>query len=205
MLTLSYSLPAQKYDSPEKMNAFNEALLESCAPCPASALLRWVRICPEKEMEATMFTIKEHPPLKPGEGLPERSLALADPGYFSALQIPLLSGRFFTSDDRPAARRRSSSASQLPAIFPGRKSGWQAFMCCVQNDADYEIVGVVGDTLWQVGQPIRPTMYFPFLMGRATMEGSTLPFARSPIHWQCPFRCRSRLQRSIPNCPFPMC
>jgi hypothetical protein len=28
MLTLQYSLPQKKYDTPEKVNAFNEALLE---------------------------------------------------------------------------------------------------------------------------------------------------------------------------------
>jgi putative ABC transport system permease protein len=33
------------------------------------------------------------------------------------------------------------------------------------NDVDYEIVGVVGDTLYQVGKEPGPTMYFPILEG----------------------------------------
>jgi putative ABC transport system permease protein len=33
------------------------------------------------------------------------------------------------------------------------------------KDSDYEIVGVVGDTLFQVGVPVMATMYFPMLVG----------------------------------------
>ena len=48
----------------------------------------------------TVFTVKEHAPLKTGEDLPDAMVRWADPGYFSALGIPLVSGRFFTSDER---------------------------------------------------------------------------------------------------------
>jgi hypothetical protein len=43
-----------------------------------------------------VFTVKEHPPLKAGEDLPEALVRWADPDYFSALGIPLVNGRFFT-------------------------------------------------------------------------------------------------------------
>ena len=35
----------------------------------------------------------------------------------------------------------------------------------VPGVVDYEIVGVVGDTLYQVGKEPKPTMYFPLLEG----------------------------------------
>ena len=34
VLTMGYSLPATKYDSPEKVNAFNETLLERVRAMP---------------------------------------------------------------------------------------------------------------------------------------------------------------------------
>ncbi len=42
------------------------------------------------------------------------------------------------------------------------------------GDADYEIVGVVADTLHQVGQPIKPAMYFPILNGQSGPGGAIL-------------------------------
>ena len=45
---------------------------------------------------------------------------MADPGYFSALQIPLLSGRFFTSEDRAGQPKTIIISHQLAQqYFPG--------------------------------------------------------------------------------------
>jgi hypothetical protein len=42
------------------------------------------------------------------------------------------------------------------------------------QNADYEIVGVVADTLYQVGQLSKATMYFPVLNGGSSAPGLTL-------------------------------
>jgi putative ABC transport system permease protein len=112
------------------------------------------------------FTIREHPALKPGELFPDALTRWADPGYFSALQIPLLKGRFFTSDDQLDRSRKVLVSSQLARqYFPGENPVGKTIHIPAHNDADFEIVGVVGDTLWQVGKPAFPTMYFPILEG----------------------------------------
>jgi predicted permease len=104
--------------------------------------------------------------LKPGELLPDALIRSADPGYFSALQIPLLKGRFFTGDDRlDRAKKVIISSALARQYFPGEDPIGKSIHVPGHNDADYEIVGVVGDTLWQVGKPITPTMYFPLLEG----------------------------------------
>ena len=64
--------------------------------------------------------MKEHPPLKPGEDLPEALVRWADPGYFSALGIPLVNGRFFTNDERGARSYKVIVSRQLVRqYFPG--------------------------------------------------------------------------------------
>jgi putative ABC transport system permease protein len=42
------------------------------------------------------------------------------------------------------------------------------------GNADYEIVGIVADTLYQVGQPDKATMYFPVLNGGSVVGSLTL-------------------------------
>ncbi len=101
VLTMSYSLPAKKYETPEKVNAFNETLLERVRPMPGVRAAGLVSSLPGAGPGGDdAFTITEHPPIAPGTAMPDALIRWADPGYFSALQIPLLSGRFFTSDDR---------------------------------------------------------------------------------------------------------
>jgi putative ABC transport system permease protein len=167
VLTLDYGLPAQKYSSPAKVNAFNETLLEELRDLPGVRAVALGSVLPgEGNGGDDIFTIKEHPVPKPGELLPDALTLWADPGYFSALRIPLLKGRFFTSDDR-LDRAKKVVISNLLArqYFPGENPVGKSLHVYAYNNTDYEIVGVVGDTLWQVGKPAEPIIYFPILDG----------------------------------------
>jgi predicted permease len=167
VLTLNYSLPAQKYSTPEKVNALNEALLEKLRAMPGVRAVALGSVLPgEGNGGDDIFSIPEHPALKPGDVLPDALTLWADPGYFSALQIPLLNGRFFTGDDRLDRAKKVIVSSQLARqYFPGENPVGRIVHVAAYNNADYEIVGVVGDTLWQVGKPPTPAMYFPMLDG----------------------------------------
>ncbi len=149
VLTMSYSLPTEEYDSPEKVNAFNEALLERVRSMPgvrAAALGSMVPGAGAGEDDA--FTIPEHPPIAPGTLQADALYRTADPEYFSALQIPLLKGRFFTSEDR-VDRPKTVIISRLLAqqYFPGENPLGRHLHVVPYGNADYEIVGVVADTL----------------------------------------------------------
>ena len=98
--------------------------------------------------------------------------ARPSPEYFSTLQIPLLSGRFFTNDDRAGRPKTIIISHQLAQqYFPGENPLGKHLLVPSHGNADYEIVGVVGDTLSQVGQPGRPTMYMPVLNGESNRAG----------------------------------
>jgi putative ABC transport system permease protein len=171
VLTLSYSLPAQKYDTPEKVNAFNESLLERLRAMPGVRAAGLGMVLPGAGwQDDDIFTIPEHPPVKPGAELPDALYREADPGYFSALQIPLVQGRFFTGDDRLDRGDKIIIDQQLARqYFPGENPlGKHLHVPAHQSKiANYEIVGVVGDTLYQVGKPPKATMYFPVLAGKS--------------------------------------
>lgn len=166
VLTMSYSLPAKKYDSPEKVNAFNETLLEKVRAMPGVRSAALGSVMPGAGAgENDIFTIPERPPITPGDSLPDALFRTADPGYFSTLQIPLLKGRFFTENDRPS-HPKTMIINRLLAqqYFPSEDPLGKHLHVAARNDV-YEIVGVVDDTLHRVGQPVKATMYAPVLTG----------------------------------------
>jgi predicted permease len=173
MLTLQYGLPDKKYDKPEKVNAFNEALLERVRSIPGVRAAALGNTVPGAGYWGDdVFTVKEHPPIVAGQELPDGLTRWADPGYFKALGIPLVSGRFFTNDDRVAQSYKVIVSRELvrqyfPNEYPiGKHLRVPAHAQPGAPDRiDYEIVGVVGDTLFQVGKDPKATMYFPVLEG----------------------------------------
>ena len=176
VLTMGYSLPEEKYNRPEKINAFDETLLERVRAIPGVRAAALGTDVPGAGYGGDdVFTIPEHPPISPGAALPDALIRAADPDYFSALQIPLLRGRFFTRDDRAGHPRTVIISRQLARqYFPGENPLGKHMHVPAHKNADYQIVGVVGDTLYQVGQPMRPTMYFPILFGDSDVRGFTL-------------------------------
>ena len=173
MLTLQYDLPDKKYNIPAKMNAFNEALLQRVRAIPGVHGAALGNVVPGAGYWGDfVFTVKEHPSLKPGEELPSALARWADPGYFTALGIPLVSGRFFNTDERGSRSYKVIVSRQLvQQYFAGDGAIGKHLRVPahphpqVSGEADYEIVGVVGDTLYRAGQEPKPTMYFPVFEG----------------------------------------
>jgi predicted permease len=188
VLTLDLNLPVQKYGNPQKVNAFNETLLEKLRAMPGIRAVALGSNLPGEGFGSDRdFTIQEHPRLKPGEGIPDALARWADPGYFSALQIPLLRGRFFTSDDRlDRARKVLVSSLFARQYFPGENPVGRSIHVLDQKGAGYEIIGVVGDTPWQVGQPIRPIMYFPILGGGSDGQSLAIRTDSDPLAMSVP-------------------
>ncbi|HLV87511.1 MAG TPA: FtsX-like permease family protein [Candidatus Sulfotelmatobacter sp.] len=98
--------------------------------------------------------------------LPEALFRTADPGYFSALQIPLLSGRFFTGADRAGRPKTVIISDQLARQYFSGENPLGKHLRSTRVHGDYEIVGVVADTRYQVGHPDIVTEYFPVLNGK---------------------------------------
>jgi putative ABC transport system permease protein len=194
VLTLHYSLPVDKYDTPEKVNAFNDALLERVRSMPGVRSAALGNTVPGAGYWGDfVFTVKEHPPLKTGEDRPEALSRWADPGYFGALGIPLVNGRFFTSDDRGARAYKVIVNQQLAQRYfhnedpIGKHLRVPAHaLAGAPDNFDYEIVGVVGDTLYQVGKEPKAAMYFPMLGG--DMSGGMLAVhtASEPLQFSVP-------------------
>jgi ABC-type antimicrobial peptide transport system permease subunit len=80
----------------------------------------------------------------------------------------------FTSDDRPGHPETIIISQRLAQqYFPGENPIGQHILIGATGEKR-QIVGVVGDTVYQVGEPIMPAMYLPVLSGTSNPWGFAL-------------------------------
>lgn len=168
VLTMNFFLRGDKYSKPEQIVSFDTQLLEQVRRLPGVSAAGLTNVVPgDGYYGDTEVKVSEHPPLPLGE----HRFALfrtADPGYFQAMGIPLVEGRFFSDNERLDHDKFVIVNREFVRLFFSKEDpigkhihvNWRS-----SAGEDYEIVGVVGDTLWKVGRPVREMMWFPILAG----------------------------------------
>ena len=168
VLTMRYFLRGESYSKPEQIISAQTQLLERVRHLPGVAAAGLTNVVPGDGLYGdTTFSIPEHPPQPPGK----RDSALfrtADPGYFQAMQIPLVKGRFFTSNERLNNSNFVIINQKLAReFFPNEDPlgkhltvSWRS-----PSPENYEIIGIVGDTRYLLNEPVRSMMWFPILSG----------------------------------------
>ncbi len=169
VLTMRFSLPDVRYNSREKVAAFYERLLPQLRAIPGVKVAGIATALPGQGYGGdSRFSITEHP-VPPKGAMLDAIVRGVDPGYFSAMQIPLLSGRFFEDRERlEDARSVIISKAFAREYFPGEDplgKHIQASDFAGGPPEGFEVVGVVGDTLWSLTEPVGSMMYFPLASG----------------------------------------
>jgi len=167
VMTMKFGLPEIQYDTREKVMLFHQSLLERIRRLPGVHGAALVSTPPGAGPNGDrVFTIVEKP--APSYSLQYDAMTLiADPQYFSVMQIPLLRGRVFTEHERLGNTHYIVISKKFVDQFLSGddpigkhvRSGWDT------NVENYEIIGEVGDTVYDVTKPIEATMYFPILSG----------------------------------------
>jgi len=159
VLTMQVSLPAVRYDFPAAVH-FYQDLLARVRNYPGVQAAGLVTTLPGDGYGGDNgFAIQGRPPLPQGKG----QLALTrwvDPEYFAALGIPFQSGHTFDHDQFlvPGSEVIISAAFQRQ-YFSGEDPVGNTIL--TMGERPYRIAGVVGDTLFSIGEQTRPMMYFP--------------------------------------------
>ncbi|MEM9056172.1 MAG: ABC transporter permease [Pseudomonadota bacterium] len=150
------------HPEPAERSAFEQALLTRLEARPeldtvatASALPLLPAMYSLESIELLGTTI--------GEGLRASANAVS-PGYFGALDVPLLSGRLFGVEDDFDSQRVAIVSQRFATRFFGDASplGEQLRFGVMSGPGDWTIVGVVGDVL-DAGpaKPPQATVYVP--------------------------------------------
>jgi predicted permease len=156
---MDFSLPAARYDFPNAVQLY-QALLTRVRHYPGVQAAGLVSTLPGDGYGGDNgFTIPGRPPLPNGKG----QLALhrdVDPGYFAAIGIPFESGGTFDNNQQlvPGSEVIISRALRQQ-YFPDEDPIGKTVL--TGGSRPYRIVGVVGDTLFSVGERALPMMYFP--------------------------------------------
>jgi predicted permease len=177
VLTIKYGLPEKQYNTREKVIAFHESLLERVRRLPGVHAAALVSTPPGGGYESDqVFTIPGRPSTRFNLEY-DAIYRTIDPQYFSVMQIPLISGRFFTDHERLTNDHYIVVSKKFAnQFFPGDSAiGRRINVAWHSKPEDFEIIGVVGDTLYDVTEPLKATMYFPILSGvPAQTSGSTI-------------------------------
>ncbi len=100
VLTARVSLPLNEYQAPEQQRAFFRQIVARTQVLPGVASASVTQALPLQSLQMMMsIMIEGHAPDEMAHaGMPVTGVDIITPGYFSALRIPLISGRYL--DDR---------------------------------------------------------------------------------------------------------
>lgn len=202
VLTMSINLPDPPYGnySPKKV-AFYDQLLQRVRALPGMRAAGLSSVLPGQGHGSDhAITIHEDPPLARGKWL-DASVRFVDSGYFRAMRIPLLKGRYFSEDERlDRSKFVIVSASFVRQIMQGRDPlgkhvddpntvppGQNSGKASDKNDSN-EIVGVVGDVREFPERPPRPTIYFPLYSGLESGQSLAVRTASDPLNFAMPIQ-----------------
>ena len=173
VLTMRLGLPKAHYSEAAQRVQFFDQLLTGLRALPGVSAAAVVNVVPGQGYGGdNVIRVAEHPPLPKGQMQIARR-RFCDPGYFAAMQIPLLRGRIFTDQER-LDKADKVVISQLLAhdFFPDEDPIGKHLVADVLLDnrsRPYEIVGIVGDTRFLISEPPQPMMYFPLCERRVGM------------------------------------
>jgi predicted permease len=183
VLTLTASLPSERYPDPAQRLAFFERVLTRLAVLPGVERAAAVNVLPFSTYNrGTGILLEDTPEPAPGEAA-RADYRVTTPGYFDALGIPLRRGRDFDARDRdgsPAvaivnerlARRELGDASPIGRRLRvgGPAAPWR------------EIVGVVGDVRhWSLATDPNAEAYVPLAQAPEAMMMLAVRTSGDPV------------------------
>ena len=166
VLTMRISLPGARYETPGPAPAnFFETLLQRVRALPGVEAAGFVIGVPgQGYMGDNGFAIAEHPPLPRGKGY-YAIYRSADPGYFGAIGIRILRGRTFADNQKfDHADEVVISESFAKKFLPGEDPIGKHLRVTGRTNLSV-IVGVVGDTRYDIGATPEAMQYYPLFAG----------------------------------------
>jgi putative ABC transport system permease protein len=160
VVTTQLNLSDRRYATAGARVAFLDRLLDHIETIPAAAHGTASRLPLSGPVGGSLFSVEGT--TTPRVERPVVAIAVTDPGYFSAVGIPLVRGRLFAASDRES-RVAVVSAAVAERAWPGRDPVGRRFRLGPDTTPLVEVVGVVSNVR-SVSLTAAPTLdvYFPY-------------------------------------------
>ncbi|MCB1034998.1 MAG: ABC transporter permease [Acidobacteria bacterium] len=155
VLTATVSLSGERYDDDARQRAFAGEALQSAAALPGVEKVGMTSNIPLGGSYSDSVIFAEGYVMSPGESVISPARSTVTPGYFEAMGIPLIAGRFFDQRDAEGALRSIIVDQRLARHFwPGEDpvgkrmyspSSAEDLQKLPPEEERYTVVGVVGE------------------------------------------------------------
>ena len=186
LLTMSISLPRQKYNDSSKANLFFDQLFDRIKTVPGVEGVGGTDPLPLSNSNATTGFVVQGGPFLPLSERPEVGERTVTPGYFETMRVPILKGRSFTNQDRENAPLVVVVNETLARRFwpdeeaIGKRLGFNES----EKQDWYEVIGIVGNVKHdRLDSEPKPELFFTYrqyprnfmtLVVRASSDPATL-------------------------------
>lgn len=172
ILTMHVNLPPAKYAEGGERRIFWQSLLQRAGSLPGVESVSLGDFVPgggygwDNSFSFYQFTVAGETPMRAGQGM-SALVRFVDGAYFRTLGIPLVRGQVFDSDQDPGRARKVIVSESFVRRFISGENPLGKRLHTLSN-LDFEIVGVVGDTRYDVAKQSEPMMYFKALEANTT-------------------------------------
>lgn len=146
VLTMRLSVPLADYPEPTDVSGYYRRLLDRVRALPGVQAAGAARILPLAEQIGDWSITVEGRQERPGEDF-DGDWQIATDGYFEALRIPLIEGRFFDARDRFDGLPVAVISERMARLYwPGERALGKRFRLGTDGRRPWlDVVGVVGD------------------------------------------------------------
>jgi putative ABC transport system permease protein len=174
VLTARIGLPRSKYSTPAKTAEFHQQLIDRVQAIPGVESVGAINHTPLDGFGMIAFTeIEGRPPLDRDTDKP-LGIGVVSTDYFTALKIPLISGRLIDQGDRADGNRVALvNETFVKRFFPANDAIGKRIGFGCEKELCRTIVGVVGDVKQEsVTDDVYAELYVPF--SQMPLNGMTL-------------------------------
>jgi predicted permease len=161
VLSAEVVLPDKQYGETSVRNAFYDRTLSQLRELPGVQAAGVVSVLP-LDGDYWGDLISRTGDTRPLFERPGAAFRWISPGYFEALMVPLIAGRFLTDNDK-GKNVAIISKRVADTVWPGMNPLGQKFRRGNADEAPFEVIGVVGNIKTiDLGQEPPPMVYAPY-------------------------------------------